>query len=173
MTSKYLINGSSSLLFTISTIKAYYSSNLICWKLSNFFLIFASFFCNAMEYKNPFLLIDYFAIFLVSISYINHSYINFLYIFVLLYEYKKTNSFENIKNIAFIHAVIKAGIYTYIYVNLFYLLIFLLSALSSIITYIIRYQYHRQNNKKNTIILTYLFHICIMSILYISSMTAI
>ena len=172
MIRNYFHKGSSSLLFIISTIKAYYSSNLICWKLSNFFLIFASFFCNALEYKNPFLLIDYIAIFLVSISYINHSYINFLYILLLLYEYKKTNSFENIKNIAFINAVIKAGIYTYIYVNLLYLLIFILNVLLAIITYITRYKLHLENNKKYTIILTYLFHICIMSILYISSITA-
>ncbi len=173
MTSKYLINGSSSLLFIIPTIKAFYSSQLICWKLSNFFLIFASFLCNANEYKKPFLFIDYFAILLVSISYINYIYINLLYMLLLVYEYKKNKSLENIKNIAFVTAVIKGGVYTYIYVDLFHLVIFISNALSAIIIYIIRYQYHLQNNKKYNIILTYLFHISIISILYISSITAI
>lgn len=67
---KYFINGSSSLLFIISTIKAFYVSKLITWKISNFLLIFASFLCNATEYNPILLLIDYFAIYLICISYI-------------------------------------------------------------------------------------------------------
>ena len=163
------INGSSSLLFLISTIKGFYSSNLLFWKLSNVFLIGASFFCNATEYKKIFLLLDYIAIFFVSISYINNIYINIPFSLLLLLEYNKFNSIENVKNIAFVTAIIKSNIYTYLYVDNTHYYIIFASSIFGIIIYKIRYFLH----KKYTLLLTYLFHICIMNILYISNITAI
>ena len=93
----YFIKGSSSFLFAISTIKAFYCSKLISWKLSNFLLIVASYLCNASEYKECYLLLDYLAICLVCCSYINNMYINIPYILLFIYEYKTYKSIENIK----------------------------------------------------------------------------
>ncbi len=169
-----LIKGSSSLLFIISTIKAFNCSRLILWKYSNLFLIVASFLCNATEYKPIFLLFDYLGIYIVSVSYINISYINIIYSLLLLYEYKKNNSIETIKNIAFLTAILKSIVYTYLYLDIFYYNIIIISSILGITIYRIRYLLHKKRINHNYIILlTYLFHICIMNILYISSITAI
>jgi hypothetical protein len=168
----YFIKGSSSLLFLISTIKAFYSSNLIFWKISNAFLVVASFLCNATGYKNIFLLIDYFAIFLVCVSYINNIYINVTYFLFLIYEYNKYNSIENTKNIAFITAIGKSTLYTYLYVDNIHFYIICASSIFGTIIYKIRYYVNVNNNEKYILIITYLFHICTMNIMYISSITA-
>jgi hypothetical protein len=170
---KYFIKGSSSLLFIISTSKAFNSSNLISWKLSNLFLIGASFLCNATEYKPNFLLLDYLAIYLVSLSYINNMYINIPYSLFLIYEYNKYNSIVNVKNLAFLSAIGKSIMYTYLYVDKNSYYIILTSSISGIIVYKIRNVLHEIDNNKYTLLLTYLFHICIMNILYISSITAV
>jgi len=169
----YFIKGSSSLLFLISTTKAFYCSRLILWKFSNVFLIGASFLCNATEYKPILLLFDYFAIYMVSISYINNIYINIPYTILLILEYKKKNSIENIKNIAFLTAIVKSIVNTYLYLDIVYYNIIIISSLLGITTYIIRYLLYSKNNHNYKIALTYLFHICIMNILYISSITAV
>jgi hypothetical protein len=169
----YFIKGSSSLLFLISTIKAFYSSNLFFWKISNVFLVIASFLCNATEYKNIFLLIDYLAIFLVCLSYINNMYINTIYFLFLVYEYNKYNSIENTKNIAFATAIGKSTLYTYLYVDNIHFYIIFTSSIFGIIIYKIRYYFHiNNNNNKYILLITYLFHICTMNIMYISSITA-
>ena len=170
---KYLINGSSSLLFIISTIKAFYISKLITWKISNLFLIFASFLCNATEYNPLLLLVDYFAIYLICISYINNLYINTLYSLLLIYEYKNYNSIENTKNLAFLYAIVKSIIHTYLYVDNFHYYIIITSSISGIIVYKVRYFLLEKNNEKYKLLLTYIFHICIMNIIYVSSITAI
>ena len=169
----YFIKGSSSLLFIISTMKAFYCSKLISWKLSNVFLIGASFFCNATEYKNVFLLVDYLAIYLVCISYINNIFINVPYSLLLIYEYSKYNSIENIKNVAFVTGVGKSIVYTYLHLDNIHYYIILTSSISGVIIYKIRYFLHKRNNTKHTLLLTYLFHICVMNIMYVSSITAV
>lgn len=169
---KYLIKGSSSLLFIISTIKAFYCSKLIMWKISNFFLIFASFLCNATDYLHVFLLMDYISIFLVCLSYINNFYINLIYFLILAYEYYKYNSIENTKNIAFVNSIIKSIINTYYNVDKFHFYIIITSTIFGIIIYKIRYYFHINNNYKYTLLMTYLFHICTMNIMYITSITA-
>jgi len=169
----YFIKGSSSLLFFISTIKAFYCSKLILWKLSNSLLIIASYLCNASEYKKTYLLFDYFAIFAVCTSYINNMYINIPFIFIFIYEYNKYNSIENIKNIAFGTAVLKSIIYTYLFVDNIHYYVILISSVSGVTIYKIRCILHELNNKKYTLLLTYLLHICIMNIMYISSITAV
>lgn len=168
----YFIKGSSSLLFLISTIKALYSSNLIFWKMSNVFLVVASFLCNATEYKNIFLLIDYLAIFLVCTSYINNIYINTTYFLFLIYEYNKYGSIENTKNIAFATAIGKSTLYTYLYVDNIHFYVIFASSIIGTIIYKIRYYFLINNNKKYILLITYLFHICTMNIMYISSITA-
>ena len=168
----YFIKGSSSLLFLISTIKAFYSSNLFFWKISNVFLVIASFLCNATEYKHIFLLIDYLAIFLVCASYINNIYINATYFLFLIYEYNKYNSIETTKNIAFATAIGKSTLYTYLYVDNIHFCVIFASSIVGILIYKIRYYLHVNNNKKYILLITYLFHICTMNIMYVSSITA-
>ena len=169
----YYINGSSSLLFIISTLKAFYSSNLISWKISNIFLVGALFLCNATKYNPTFLFIDYLAIYLVCLSYINNIYITVPYSLLLLYEYKKYKTIENTKNLTFITAIGKTNINTYLYVDNFHYTIIIISSLSSVVVYKIRYFLYKNNNKKYNLLLTYLLHISIMNIIYISSITAI
>jgi hypothetical protein len=170
----YFIKGSSSFLFVISTIKAIYCSKLISWKLSNFLLIVASYLRNASEYKECYLLFDYLAICLVCCSYINNIYINMIYILLFIYEYKTSGSIENIKNLSFGTAVIKSIIYTYVYVdNKNYFIVLVISSVSGVTIFKIRCLLHELNNKKYTLLLTYLLHICIMNVMYISSITAV
>lgn len=167
-----IINGSSSFLFIISTIKAFYCSNLLLWKLSNSFLIIASFLCNACEYKEPYLFLDYLAIFVISTSYINNISINIPYTFLIIYEYKDTNSIEIMKNIACASAIGKTIAYTYLYVDKIHYYIALSSVISGTCVYTIRVYLHEKNNKKYTLLLTYLLHISIMNLLYVASITA-
>jgi hypothetical protein len=166
------LRGISSLLFIIPTIKSFYCSNLISWKISNFILIIASFLCNVTNYHIIFLIFDYLSIYSVSLSYINNKYITILSILLLIYEYNKSNSIEIIKNVVLITAIIKSIIYTYLYVNKFYFYIHLISSIVSICLYKLRYFLYINNNNKYILLLTYLFHICITIILYVSSITA-
>jgi hypothetical protein len=167
------MKGSSSLLFLISTTKALYCSKLILWKIFNGLLVIASYLCNASGYNEPYLLLDYFAIFLVCTSYVNHYYINSLFILSAISEYITTSSIEHIKDITFATAVTKSIIYTYLYVDKLHFVIILTSTLSGVTIYAILYSLHNKKNNKYTLLLTYLFHICIMNILYITSITAI
>ena len=173
ITSSFLIKGSSSLLFIISTVKAFYCSNLISWKLFNVLLIGASFLCNATEYKNIFLLLDYFAIYLVCTSYINNIYINIPYSLLLIYEFNTSKSIIKIKNLAYVTAIGKSIVYTYLYVDDFHFFIIFTSATVGIVVYKIRSYFHENYNKKYTLLLTYLLHICTMNIIYIASITAV
>jgi len=167
------VNGFSSLLFIISTIKALVASNLLAWKVFNATLIVASYLCNASGFQPDYLFYDYLNIFLVCISYINNIYINIPFIISLIYEYNKYNSIENTKNISFVSAVTKSVIYTYLYVDKFHYYIILSSSLCGITIYKIRLILFQNNNRKYNNMLTYLFHICIMNIMYISSITAV
>jgi hypothetical protein len=169
----YLINGSSSLLFLISTVKAFYSSTLITYKLSNFFLVIASFLCNASGFQDFFLFIDYIAIFLVGISYINNLYMSLLLGPLFVYEYHNYDSILYTKNLVFIIALIKANIYSYLYFGNIYFYKIFASSIFAILIYIIRYIYLMNNINTYLLPLTWLFHISITSILYFASITAI
>ena len=163
---KYFINGSSSLLFLISTIKSFYCSKLILYKIFNSLLVCASFLCNATEYKRKYLLLDYITIILISTSYINNLIINSI---LLLLLYKYFNLIEYIKNVAFTIAISKCMIYNYVHdKNNFYIIF--VSTTFGVIIYKIRYNLE---NKKYNLFLTYLFHISITSILYHTSISAI
>jgi len=167
----YIINGSSSLLFIISTTKAFYCSSLLWWKVTNAFLVIASFLCNATEYHPIYMQMDYLAIYLVCISYMNHS-INILYTLLLIYEYKTYKSIETVKNVVFACSVTKSMVRTYLHVDAFHYKVLLLSSISGIIIYKIRYYLLHHNITKYKLLLTYMFHLCIMNILYVSSITA-
>ena len=168
----YLLNGSSSLLFIISTTKAFYCSKFILWKITNLLLIIASFLCNATRYNQIFLFIDYLSIFSVCLSYINNKYINSVYIIIFIYEYKNHKSIENIKNIALTTAASKSIINTYLYADKYSLYLIVISCIVGVILYKIRYSSYQYICENYLLLTTFLFHICIMNILYIASITA-
>jgi hypothetical protein len=168
--SNHFIYGSSSLLFLITTANAFIYSKLFLWKFFNLLLIFASYLCNAYgEYYPKFILFDYITISLLCLSYINQIYINCPYILITIYEYNYYNSIYNSKNLIFTSAIIKASINTY-YVDTTYFYIITISSIASIIIFITRSKMNNIRNYKY-IFLTYLFHITITLIVYISSFT--
>ena len=167
------INGSSSLLFIFSAMKALYSSNLIFWKLGNIVLVPSSYLCNAYNYEPVFMLIDYIAIFSISISYINNYYLNSMFILSMLCEKKYINSIEHTKNAAFGTAIAMSIVNTYMYVDNFHYYIILSSSIFGISIYKIRYNLHKLNDTAYNVLLTWLFHICVVNIVYVSSITAV
>lgn len=165
----YWVKGGSSLLFIIPFIKSLYCSKILAWKASIFILTAMSFLCNANDNKQPYLFLDYFAIFLTTISYVNRMELNILFYLLIIYEYKKYNSIERTKNISFVFTVIRSFINTYYYVGNSYYYVLVISSVTGTVIYKIRYNlYDKQYYRR----LTYLFHVCIMNILYITSITA-
>jgi len=100
------------------------------------------------------------------------SYINCLLPFslLLLYEYNKYKSIEKSKFIVLTVASGKTAINTYLYIDNKHLMLFLSSLILAGIVYKIRYYFLEKGI--NILILTYLFHIFITTMLYISSFTA-
>lgn len=170
-------NGLSSMLFLISATNSFYNSTSMLWKFANILLPISSYLCNSSGYNKDYLLLDYYTIYLISISYIYKlAPIRISLEVLLCIEWYNYNSIECSKNVAFLFAIVSSIINTYTkyYYNntnkngtiMFYIL--LSSAILATITYIIRYQYFSNNHN---IILTTIFHICITTILYISSFT--
>jgi len=158
------INGSSSLLFIISTIKAYYSTKLILWKIYNCLLIFSSFLCNSTNYEKKYLLLDYITIYLLCTAYINNNIINSSLLILF------TNNIILAKDISFILAVTKSIIYTYLYLDTNYLYIIFSVSIIGCGTYKLRsLNYFIKYN----LCFTYIWHVCVTTILYISSMNMI
>lgn len=102
-------------------------------------------------------------------------YVNCLFILSMLCEKKYLHSIENTKNAAFGTAMAMSIINTYMRVDNFHYYIILSSSISGITLYKIRYNLHlyKLNNTKYNVLLTWLFHICIVNIVYVSSITAI
>ena len=78
----------------------------------------------------------------------------------------------NTKNVAFITAIGKSTLYTYLYVDNIHFYVIFSSSIFGIIIYKIRYYLHTNNNNTYLLLITYLFHICTMTIMYVSSITA-
>jgi hypothetical protein len=110
--------------------------------------------------------------FLASTSYINHLHLNVFYSLFLIYEYQIHQSIENAKNVALITALSKSIYNTYIYVDNFHFYLILTSSVTGVFIYKVRYILHEYGYKTHMLLLTYLFHICIMNIMYVSSITA-
>jgi hypothetical protein len=159
-----MYKGLSSLLFLIPTVHSFYIPTLATWKLSNGFLVCASFLCNASNFDPTLVLFDYFAIYLVSISYLNDMYFTFVFTSLLLYEYYYYQTIETTKNVAFITSSIKSIKDTNYYWSL------CTNLWMGFILYTIRNYKYKYNQP--TLIWTGLFHITITSMLYISSFTA-
>jgi hypothetical protein len=173
MSLKYMyqfINGVSSLLFVISTIKAFISTDLILWKLSNAVLVISSHLCNAYSFEK-YLLFDYIMIYLTSLSYLNNSTLNSACILSGIYEYIKSESIENTKNITFGITLLKSIACAYIYIDNQHFLVILGVSSVGLIIYKIRYGLYLTDPRK-TWYLTWIWHSCVTTILYISSITA-
>jgi len=167
------IKGLSSFLFVISTYKAFITGNNILWKLSNFFFIFASYFYNSSDDDPYYLFMDHLMIACCCLSYVNNMLVTQLIVSASLLEYNKTNSIEHSKNLSLFFVICKSCMNSYIYlpINYFYA-ISTSSLLSTIIFYLRRYLYFRNISLFYYILLTYMFHCCVFTSLYISSMTA-
>jgi hypothetical protein len=167
------INGSSSLLFLVSTGKAFHASNLITWKASNVALVVTSFLCNAYGFEKTLLLLDYLTIYIISASYIQTFYINIPYTVVLVYEWKMYGQIENTKNLAFATAITMSIVNTYLHVSKTYFYLLVISFIGGSLIYKIRYSLYNRNKNQNILWMTYIFHVCMTTILYISSITAV
>ena len=164
------INGVSSLLFIISTIKAFISSDLILWKLSNSVLIISSHLCNAYSFEK-YLLFDYMMIYLTCLSYLNNSTLNSVLVLSGIYEYINKESIEITKNITFTLTLLKSITCTYIYINNQFFFIIVGVSSMGVIVYKIRYSLYLIDPRK-TWYMTWIWHLCVTTILYISSITA-
>ena len=154
-------NGLSSFLFIISAGKAFLISKFLLWKISNTILIVSSYLCNT--YGDKYLLFDYFMIYLCTSCYINNIYINSLLNLFLLYEYKNKKQIDNSKNISFALALGKT-----IIVSKEHYIILLPISIIGVNLYFFRYYLICKNIIKYNLLITFIWHICVMNILCIS-----
>jgi len=166
------IKGASSLFLIISAVKAIYTSKLILWKISTSLIVPVSYLCNVYDYRNPYLMLDYLFIMLVSASYINNFKINSVILLFALYEYYLHETIDTMKNITYSIGTVKAIYMTYHYSDTYYFTLIVLSSLSGMTIYKVRYALIKANNVKYNLLLTYLMHICAVNIMYVSSITA-
>ena len=183
-----VLRGSSSLLFCISFYQAFTVSKLLFWKISNGYLIFASFLCNASN--NPqFLLLDYLAIFCVCSSYINSSYLNQFLTNLCFLEFGAYETIDNAKNITYIIAMCKSIYQTNLYCPPIYTILLFANYLLATATYLYRrhlyYEvplYYKQIDNTTSysnipyyyyIFLTWIIHLNITLAMSISSITAV
>ena len=164
-------SGLSSMLFIISAIKSINVSKSIYWILSNHILILSSFlYYSDIARRQLYLALDYSAIILLSLSYINNFYTTIIGLGLGLYEYSLFNNVESTKNVFAIIAVLFALYRNY---NLyFYKLIFIIFLCASI--YFYRYYLYKYNIQKYTstrIYLTLILHIISVIILCMLSET--
>ena len=168
--------GLSSLLFIISTTKAFSASEYIVWKWSNAFLIIASYLCNYYKFSDKLLLLDYLSISVVCASYVNDPIISLGLLAGGTYEYYKSQDIVYCKNTAFFLSVGKSILYTFLFVDNTHYYIVLSSSIGSVLVFHVRSHLYFSNNQsiehKYHICLTWVLHFCIMNIMYISSITA-
>lgn len=168
--------GLSSLLFIISTTKAFMVSEYLVWKWSNAVLIVASYLCNYYKFADRFLLLDYLSISAVCASYVNDPIISLALLVGGSYEYYRGQDIVYCKNVSFGLAVSKSIIYTLLFVDNTHFYIVLSSSVGSVLVFHIRSHLFFANNQsiehKYHICLTWILHFCIMNIMYISSITA-
>ena len=99
--------------------------------------------------------------------------INVILIALLIYEYYKFSTISSTKTITFVLTILTSIVYTYIYTSPLYYNIISLSFILGIFIYKIRDLFYQHNIYKYNIELTYVWHICVLNILYISSFTAV
>jgi hypothetical protein len=162
-----IANGSSSLLFIISAFYAITGNKNTQWKIANVILVFASYLCNAHQYQPVYLLMDYSTICMLCLGYINSRMIDTVGALSIMYEYDTTNQIAITKNVVFAIAVMLSIANTKREMEFWLIALF---AVGSVIIYGVRYYIycHHKTDRWN-ILLTWMFHICITTILCISS----
>jgi hypothetical protein len=166
------IKGFSSFLFVISTYKAFIASNNLLWKLSNFFFMFASYFYNSSDDNPNYLFMDHLMISCCCLSYINSMSVTQIVVSASLLEWNKKNSIEHSNNLSIFFVICKSCMNSYIYLPINYFYAICTSSFTSIIIfYLRRYLYFKNISLFYYILLTYMFHFCVFTSLYISSMT--
>lgn len=160
-----LIYGLSSLIFIISSLVSLYLSKSILWKISNTTLIISSFLCNSYKFKK-YMFLDYFNIFIIALSYLKIFQIQMIYISFFLIELIYLKKINTTKDLTFISALIMCVKNTY-NLNKFKFVWLLFHSLIGIYIYKIRID-HFENEKK-FLFLNFVWHYCIMNILFISS----
>jgi hypothetical protein len=170
---KKFINGTSSLLLIFGAIKALLTSKLILWKISCILLVPASYLCNSNNYKPFYLLMDYATISFICCSYLNHATINGFFISAFIYEYERDNTIEKTKNVLFLFTIMKTHYKTYVCIGPGHFYFLFGNTIIGFFIYATRYEKIINNDMKDVLALTYLFHICIMNVVYICSITAV
>ena len=166
-------NGTSSLLFIISAFQAFYHSQIITWKIANIVLIVTSYLYNA-TYNDALLLLDYFTIYIIALSYLNNIYTTILLSSLLFFEYCYTKNIDTVKNVTFGMALVLALHNSYYYLHDIYYISLLFSSIIGVSVFLLRKHLHYNDNLAfhHNILLTWIWHICITVILYVSSITA-
>ena len=167
------IKGSSSFLFLFPIIKFYHFNQNYLWKLSNIILCIASYLCNAYDYTPILLSFDYFAICFVGLCYINNIYINVPLLALVMFEYKKRNAIQNTRFILPLSASLKHAYNCHFYFNDDYIYLSISSFSFATVIYTIRYYLIKNRINEYNLITTYLFHICITILLYVSNATIV
>lgn len=188
-----ILMGSSSLLFLISLYNVFVSGRLFFWKISNMYLTVASFLYNSNHNNEQLLTNDLFAIFCVCSSYINYFNINQLLFIFLSYEYSTHKSIETTKNITFFITMCKSLILTYYTSYQVYFWLLCISYFLATVSYLYRRHLYYQppiyinipliylcrngllkiSNYYYYIFLTWILHLSIASVIWISSITAV
>jgi hypothetical protein len=88
-----------------------------------------------------------------------------------IYEYTNTNSIENTKNVAFSITLLKSIACAYMYIDTYHFVIIFGVTSIGVTAYKIRYNLYLIDPIK-TWYLTWIWHVCVTTILYISSITA-
>lgn len=172
--------GKSSLLFIISTLFAITYSDLFFWRFGNILLIGTSYFCNA--YNTEVLkTLDYLCIMFLNMACINSSYINIFLFYLLMIEstlYSKINASVQCSMLT----GLSIGVYrTYLYCPDVAIFGVPVCIVIPFVYNFRNYIYYREcetlNFVENPHIYTsndffYIWHICIVTILCISSLTS-
>jgi len=165
------IQGFSSLFFIISAIKSIYVSNNKLWKASNIFLVLSSYLCNATDYIERYLFMDHIAIIGIGISYINLSILKNIIFHIISYDYYLHGNLENSKDTFYIIAIIKSVVHTSILTESINTLVLILSIIIGVISINTRRSIEIKD-KSIIMLLTWVWHFCMMNVLYISSITS-
>jgi hypothetical protein len=165
--------GGSSFLLALPAINSFYVSNLIFYKLSLLVLIISSVLCNMYDYNYYLTLFDYFMITIVGVSYINNININIIIGIIFYFEMLLKQNISITKNITFIICILLSCINTKNHCN--HLFIPLLAAtIIGVLSIVMRNTVYEKYGPNNfTYILTFIWHCCVASVLYITCFTAI
>ena len=168
------MKGLSSLLFIVSSMEAFITSDLIFWKIANVVLLASSLIYN-MGYTtynfHQYMLFDYLAIIFIVASYIDDIFFTIFSIMILAVEYSKYQNIIHTKNIIIIIGFITILYRTFINsTNQIQVLIFV--GILGIVSFYIRNLMYYNKPINQTTFFSLIWHYCIVIILCIASYTA-